>query len=636
MRMDKEGISQYKAAKLEIASALADAVKADGNDADVAELELTIDAAKGFGDLSSTIALKLAKKTGGNAQEIAARIADGIKCPSLVERVTAENGFVNFHLSRPNFAEAVLGSILELGDAYTGSRIGAGKKAIVEYPSVNPVHPWHVGQVRSAILGDSIANMMEACGYSVQRIDYVDDLGLQVAEVIWGMQHLDQLGVSRAGKRADYFIGEVYVAVNKLMKERDLEAEIKNVLALMERQGTRESQASRSIAEEYVRAEYDTAFEFGMYHDLLVWESDIIRNRVLERAMDILKDTRMIKRPADGKYAGCTIIDLNEIGDLPKEFRGLREDAKVLFRSNGTPNYLAKDIAFHMWKFGIMPDTFRYGYFITEQPNGKPLYTTAASGAPMEFGDASVAVNTIDVRQYAEQAMVHIALDAAGYKDKAAGFKHLAYGIVTLESGALAGRKGTWVGYTADDLLREARDKAAQLIGERFRLSDEQRSSIARSIALSAIRFEFLRLSCEKELVFSWSRALNFEGNSGPYCEYMHARAMRLLEDSGVARGSLAKPDGSLISSDVEFELVKLLAIGRDIIEKACREYRPNIITEYMSDLAAAFSKFYEQRPVLRAEDARERLSRLCLVEGFRTVMRSAMRACGIEPVSRM
>ena len=232
----------------------------------------------------------------------------------------------------------------------------------------------------------------------------------------------------------------------------------------------------------------------------------------------------MLERPTGGKYSGCVIIALAKLKNLPKEFQGLREEAKVLIRSNGAPNYLAKDIAFHMWKFGLLEDAFRYGVFMERQPNGKPLYTTNNSGSAMTFGNAKKSVNVIDYRQSSEQLMIKVIFDAMGRSDAAQGLNHLAYGVVELENGILAGRKGTWVGFTADDLLREATEKAITLISERFKDDKRNRAEIASAVALGAIKFEFLKYSPEKNITFSWKNALNFEGNSGPYCQYMHAR----------------------------------------------------------------------------------------------------------------
>ncbi len=627
--------SPYSEIMCEIAEQLEGSIAKCGYECDVLP---TIGMAKGFGDISSTCALKIAKQRSMPAAEVAAQIASNMQKGGHIKDITTENGFVNFHLERSAVASLVTSRIASDGSSYAGSAIGSGKRAVIEYISANPIHPLHLGQLRNALIGDVVSNIYEACGYGVERENYIDDLGRQAAMVVWGSLHKELLGIgSQAEEKYDHYIGKIYVAVNRYIEEhKETNEEIDNMLVLIEQHGTYEALFLREMVEQYLNAEYQTAFSFGMYQDLLVWESDVVRNKLLEKAMALMEKKGVAKKAPPGKYEGCMIIDFKDIKDLPQEFANLNEDSKVLIRSNGTPNYLAKDIAFHMWKFGLLENPFRYRKFMEKQPNGKPIFTTAEEGAPMDFGNTDMAINVIDVRQSYEQALVKLSLDALGHHDKAEGFRHLAYGVVELEgSVALAGRKGTWVGNTADDLIREARDKAKMLIGDRFALGEDEKERISAEVAIAAIRFEFLKLSHEKKLVFSWSRALNFEGDSGPYCQYMHARATRLLENAGAVRARGDAYAGTEVS-DVEFNLVKMLMQAQEITEKACTEAKPNVIVDYISDLASAFAKFYEQKPVLKADTEREKLARLSLTSSFRQVMASMLELCGITPIARM
>lgn len=627
--------SPYKEVFSQVSSELERAVKECGYEADV---QSTISISKGFGDMSSTCALKIAKQKSLNALEVAKQIGSKIGKSRYIESVTTENGFVNFRLNRQAVASLVISTIAREQAAYANSSIGRGKRAIIEYISANPIHPLHVGQLRNALIGDVVSNIYGACSYELERENYIDDLGRQAAMAVWGSMHLDLLGVGPQGEeKYDHYLGKIYVAVNKYLDEhKEATEEIDKLLVLIEREGTYESQFLRDMVEQYIEAEYQTAFGLGIYQDLLVWESDVVKNQLLEKAMALMESKGITKKATEGKYTGCMIIDFKDIKDLPQELANLNEDSKVLIRSNGTPNYLAKDIAFHMWKFGLLENTFKYKEFMAAQPNGKPLYTTADDGRAMDFGNAAITVNVIDVRQSYEQFLVKLSLDAMGFKEKAEGFRHLAYGVVELEnSTALAGRKGTWIGNTADDLIREARDKAKTMIGSRFALGETEKERISAEVAVAAIRFEFLKLSHEKKLVFSWDRALNFEGDSGPYCQYMHARAMRILENAGNAeiRGD-AYMDAEV--SDVEFELVKMLMQAQEVTEKACSEVKPNVVVDYISDLASMFAKFYEQKPVLKAGTEQEKLARLSLTSAFRLVMAGMLGLCGITPIERM
>ncbi|MGI0133366.1 MAG: arginine--tRNA ligase, partial [Candidatus Micrarchaeaceae archaeon] len=337
-------------------------------------------------------------------------------------------------------------------------------------------------------------------------------------------------------------------------------------------------------------------------------------------------------RMESGDYKGCTVIDLNDVKGLPDEFKGMKETIKVLIRSDGTPTYIAKDIAFHMWKFGIISNTFRFGTFIEKQPNGKPILETASEGKEMGLANADMSINIIDVRQSYPQAVLKLAFKGIGRDDVADGIRHLAYGEVELETGALSGRKGTWIGFSADDLLAEARERSSKLIKAKFNFSDEEQNRISASVALAAIKFEFMRISPEKKIVFSWDRALNFEGNSGPYVQYMYARASRILEQAGKADKAV-KTDQL---NTQEFALLKLLSKGHEIMEKAAREQRPNVITEYASELASGFSKFYEASPVLKAESGELKSLRLSITASVRETLGEMLSLLGIEPLERM
>ncbi|MCL4389021.1 arginine--tRNA ligase [Candidatus Marsarchaeota archaeon] len=626
--------SPYSNLKKRIVKEMGRIAKELGESYSDTDLANSIGLSKGDGDLSCSIAFRLAAKLKIPAEEAAKKIASKIGTLEHVEKIAAESGFINFYLERSSFTEKVLNYAFDVQPGKPVSNMGNGDKVIVEYPSANPAHPLHVGQVRSALLGDSVSNLHQACGYKVEREDYIDDLGLQAAHALWGSMNRDKLGLQfDPKKKFDHTLGETYVAAYKYIEEHKLDDEIRELMQLMDQDGTYESELSRKQAEEYVRAERETTFAYCIYHDLLVWESDLVHDKILERGLNILEEHGMLDRPKEGKYANCTIIDLKKMRELPKEFKGLREEAKVLIRSDGTPNYLAKDIAFHMWKFGILKNTFKFSKLIEMQPDGKPLYTTSREGKDMDFGSAKKVVNTIDSRQTAEQSMIRVIFQAMGENDAAMGFNHLSYGTVELESGALAGRKGTWLGYTADDMLREAMEKAIGLIGEKFRLQEKEREETARGVALGAIRFEFLRFSPEKKIMFSWDKALNFQGDSGPYCQYMYARALRLLEDSGIKK---TKFDAKYIGSDAEFGLAKRIARLTDMAEKACSELRPNILTEYCLDLSFAFSNFYEQCPILKAKEEGQKQSRLALTLAFANALKYAVGLLGVPLVNRM
>ncbi len=622
--------SPYSALRYEIAAMVSNALSA--LDYSAAGIESTIDFSKINGDMSCSVSFRIAKEKRDNPNSIAQNILSKIEKSESIEKITVEGGYLNFYINKERFAKSTIAYSLSLAKDVPVSDIGRRNKVIIEYPSANPIHPLHIGQLRNMLLGDVISKVHALCGYSVESEDFIEDLGLQAVQALWGYLNTQ----APLSKKFDHWYGEIYANVNKMMDGQDLKEDFSKLAKLMEKSGTRESQLSREVAEKCVRAQYETAFKYNIYHDLLVWESDILGEKLLEKALRILLDSGFARQEKDGKFKGCIVIDLSTIENLPNEFKGLKEQIKVLIRNDGTASYVAKDIAFHMWKFGMLEDTFKYSVFMEKQPNGKPLYTTSSSGKSMPFGHVEEAINIIDVKQSYPQALLRLAFGSIGRKDIAEGIKHLAYGRVELERGTLSGRKGVEFSDSADGLLESAKENALALIKDRFKLEANEQQSIAQMVALSAVKFEFLKVSPEKWITFSWKGALAFEGNSGPYCQYMHARAIRLIETSGMSLEMAKSAQTNLLSGDHEFELLKKMALLRETVEKTCAELRPNVMTEYANDLAYAFSNFYEQVPILKTQDEKEKAARIALTYAFANTMKYALGVLGIDAPEKM
>ena len=616
--------SLFSEIKAELADSLFQAAKASGYE--VSEASVSVEESRAFGDLSSSIALKIAKRTKSDPAKVAAKISGKMRLPEYVTKMTAENGFINFHLGRTQFANLFLNhALLER----TLKPVPKGKKAIIEFPSVNPNKPWHIGHVRNALIGDCLGNVYEALGYTVERTDYIEDLGVQMAEILWWYEKNKPV----PDKKFDRWLGEEYVKVNRYMTENEAEVkpQVEKTRGMMEQHGTYESKLAREIASKCVDSQYATAFSYRVYHDVMIWESDIVRERILERALEMLLKKGFATRESDGEFKGCVVINLAKAGALPEELKRLNENVKVLVRGDGTSTYLAKDIAFHMWKFGLMGELFKYSVFMDRQPNGKPIYSTAPEGSSMKFGSADCVVNIIDVRQTHPQSVLRLAFAALGRGDITDSIKHVAYGEVELESGGLSGRKGNWIGYSADEILEEAITRARKLITSRFEYQADERERIAKAVALAAIKFEFLKYGIEKRIVFSWDKALNFEGGSGPHHQYMCARANRILDEAQHERANL---DASEIS-DHEFALIKRMSMAQEVIEKARTEGKPNVITDYLNVLSSEFAAFYENCPVLKAEE-KKRGVRIEITRMFRDTSSRMLGLLGIETLSRM
>ncbi len=611
------------------------------------DIEIENEIAEGAaGDISSTVAFKAAKFLKKSPAAIAEELAKEIKPIRYIREIKAENGFINFYIERNEFASAAIDERIK----ENSSKIGNGEKVIIEYPSVNPNKPWHVGHLRNALIGDSISNIYSYCSYSVEREDYIDDMGSQIVETLWMLLNKSM----EPDKKYDHWLGEVYVKANELMqKDPSIKSQLSELLKKMEDNSTNEAKKAREMCEKCVIAQYETAFSYKIYHDVQIWESDIIAAKIFEKAMELLKEKKIATYANEGKYKGCLVIDFTSIGNLPKEFLGMKEQNKVLVRSNGTATYAAKDIAFHMWKFGLIDDPFQYKKFIEHDSNA--VYATCSNGQRIKFGNVGKAINIIDMQQHYEQSIVKLALMHMQCKGE---LVHLAYNTVELgahgaanadsnvysegnssnESSAmnagsikLSGRKGTWKGYTADELLEEARKRARALITGRFKGSEEEKEHIANAVALAAIKFEFLRMSPEHKIIFSWDNALNFDGISGPYCQYMHARASKIIANMDAYK----KLEKIELSNDSEFGLVKAIAKVDYIIEKACKENRPSVIADYAGKIAVEFSRFYESCPVLKAEGI-ERGSRMQLVYAFAKAMEVLLGLLGIEALESM
>jgi arginyl-tRNA synthetase len=592
-------------------------------------------------DIASSIAFKISKILRKNPREIADELFKRAEITGKIPyQISSENGYINARFERAKFSGAVL-QYADLATIMNKQDTGSKPKGLVlaEFPSVNPNKPWHIGHLRNALLGDSVSRIMEADGFSVTRQDYIDDLGLQVAESAWGYIKLN----SKPDKKFDQWLGEQYVIVNKEMEHENVKEEINHVLKLMEDGNTKEAETARLIAERCVVAQYATAFKYGIYHDMLVWESDIIRERLLEKAIDLLEKKHFIENVTEGKYKGCKIINLSNIrssGSALAEGLGERDDeAKVLVRSNGAATYLAKDIAFHMFKFGLIGVEMRIGTFIEKQPNGKPVYTTSANGKVRMQPACDMAINVIGSAQDYLQLLLRSAFIAIGMDSIANRIIHLSYGEVNIEGSDLSGRRGGWLGegrnYTADDLLSVTSSKAAELLqsSKKFEIS-EGLEDTARKIALSAIKFEFLKISPERRITFSWEKALKFDGETGPYCIYTYARARKVLKNAGYIHDPRQMPDCSAVTEGEDYILIKLLAAKGECIRKAAREFRPDIIADYLIEICSSFSRFYEKYPVLKGGESRE--FRLELVSSVSIAIKELLALLGIETVESM
>ncbi len=583
------------------------------------------DAKEEFGDFASPVAFDLAKSARKAPRKIAEEVAAQIEEDPLVSKVeVAGAGYINFHLNSGEYAKLVIGAIDSAKGKY-GSGERKSEKILVEFPAVNPNKPWHIGHMRNAILGDSVARILEFYGFKVEREDLINDLGLQVAQSVWGFINL---GGTPSGK-LDHWLGQEYVEVAKKIEDPKVAEEVRTILKGMERGTGDIAKSARELAEKCVKAQYETAFKLNIFHDVLIWESDIVKSGLYGAALEKAEATGEVIREETGKNAGCIVAKLEKI----EEFKGMESPDKVLVRSDGTATYTGKDLAFQMWKFGIILPKFKYRVFM-KQPNGHEAYTTSADGAEMVFGKADRVINVIGSEQAYPQKVLKAIFKLMGKEKEAANSIHLSYEHAALPEGAFSGRAGTWVGYTADEVIEATSKEAMNQIRERFKdMGEAEKMKIANSVAIGAIRFDFLRTTPEKKIIFKWEEALKFEGDTAPYVQYSHARASRIIEKAG---GLPKGVDYGAITDASEKRLIKWLALFPRTVELSAREYRPHLIAEYLLDLSNSFSKFYQNCPVLQAEDARTKAARLKLVSCYKEVLKNGLLLLGIEAPERM
>lgn len=567
-----------------------------------------------LGDLSSTLCLELAKGMGRSPQEIAQELVGRMRCRGLLERIEAVRGYLNFFVHLPSFADLTLTEIEKAGERYGRGEEGKGKKVIIEHTSVNPTKPLHIGHGRNAVLGDTVARILRERGYTVEVHNYIDDLGRQMAETLVALSEIKE----KPKGKFDHILGRLYVELHHLLEDHpELEKKVEEVLRELER-GGKLSERARRIAERCVKANLLTTDRLGVSYDLLVWESDLVRSGILQEVLERLKRTPYLVR-GEGEKAGTWVLRLPG------------EEEKVLIRSDGTAVYTARDIAYQLWKFGLTERTLKFR-FHSERRDGTKTYTTCKGGRVMRrFGHAEMVINVVGAEQKFPQRVVSSALKAMGFHREAENSHHLAYEHVRLPGNRFSGRKGTWIGFTVDEVLEEAISRAKELVKDRS-VSEPLRRRIPEGVAVGAVRFSLLNTSPEKEIVFKWEEALNFDRNSGPAVQYSYARACSILRKAGKRK---IKPV-CVFELREEKELLKLLAQYPGTVRQAGEKYQPSLLTRYAADLSLSFNKFYEVAPVLEASTEELRHSRLRLVRATKVVLENTMRLLGIPVLERM
>jgi len=602
-----------------------------------------------FGDLSCNVAFLLSKHLKKPPSKIATELTEAIRTRlqgSYILSVDSVGGHINLKANYARLSPATISNVLSNPKNYGYPNIGQGRHIVIEHTSVNPNKALHVGHMRNVIIGDTLYRIMRATNHRTTVLNYVDDSGVQIADIIVGFKFAGfPIAPPTKNQKFDQYCGdEVYVKINELY-ERDPQVAEKRKLVLKEIEEGKSEIAyfAMDITLRVLREQLKTCWRMKVRYDLLNFETHIVSSKLWSKTFELLKSNSIAKYEAEGKNKGCWVIGDEE------------EEDKVLVRSDGTATYIAKDIPYAAWKLGLVEDPFYYSEY-TQQWDGSWLYSTdLVAGINKSFPDnpfngGERVITIIDSRQSRLQRIISHVLSKIGvgghYK-----YIHLSYEAVTLSSDTakefgidigdrqfmhMSGRKGIYI--NADYVLDALHAKAYEEVRNRNPdFSDQQLNKIAEEISISAIRYNMIKQDFDKIITFDIKESLSLEGDTGPYLQYAYARSQRILEKSeeGITAGRTNSAFDRL-THESEIALIKEIAKLDLVVESATKSLSPKSLARYAYDLAMTFNLFYEKVPVLREQDNEVRMARLGLVKAFGITLKNTLEVLGITALDRM
>ncbi len=633
-----------------------------------------------MGETATPVCFELAKRLKRAPRQIAQEIAVQLPPIEGVARVeVAGAGYVNFYFSRTAFLAA---SLKEVATPLTAAADDA-PKCIVEHTNINPNKAAHIGHLRNAVLGDTFVRLLRRAGQRVEVQNYIDNTGVQVADVIIGFLHIAkktpaEVRALAAQPKFDYYCWDLYASVTHFFEEDKARLNLRGEMLKSIEEGAGEAaEMANIVAPAIVRRHLQTMERLGIEYDLLPRESEILHLKFWDAAFDLLKESNAIHLAASGKNAGCWVMRTNDSGNAVEgtepsagnlEEANEDDDAKIIVRSNGTVTYVGKDIAYQLWKFGLLGRDFLYELFYT-YPAGHLLWISTAVGgnssAPI-FGRAAIVYNVIDARQAYLQNVVNAGLRALGYEEQATRSVHFSYEIVALTPRCAAelgytlseedakkpyvevsGRKG--LGVKADDLLDRLETAARAEVDERHPdAPDMERAAIAHAIAIGALRYFLLKFTRTAIIAFDFKDALSFEGETGPYCQYAVVRARNIFRklreqqpdfdmsslekmNATAAAELFAGPNGNGF-----WEMTHLAGSLDTQIDAAVGAQEPAFVAKYAFQLAQAFNLFYHHHHILTESDAAKKTFLLQLSRLVEVQLVAALELLGIESPEKM
>jgi arginyl-tRNA synthetase len=622
-----------------------------------------------FGEYALPLAFELAKKLRKAPRKIAEEIAAGIGVIESFEKFeVAGAGYINARVNRASLALAVAKD----EERRTGPSSG---KILVEHSSINPNKAAHIGHLRNAILGDTFVRLLQYAGRKVDVQNYIDNTGVQVADVVVGFQHIEKKSVSDVERLAsrpvfDYYCWDLYARASQWYELNPENKKIRlRTLHEIEQGGNETAALAETISTAVLRRHLETMDRLDIEYDFLPRESEILHLRFWDAAFQKLKAAGVLYFENEGKNKGCWVMrragsskPLTTEG-TEKNAEGVsEEDQKVIVRSNGTVGYVGKDIAYHMWKFGLLGKDFGYRKFFL-YPNGHQCWISAEQGEPdhPHFGDVAEIYNVIDARQSEAQNAVIEALRGLGHDEAADHYTHFSYEMVALTPRCAAdlgyelsederarpyievsGRKG--FGVKADDLIDKLIASAQKEVDSRHaELGESERRSIAKQIAVGALRYFMLKYTKQSVIAFDFKEALSFEGETGPYAQYAVVRASNIFRKGGMDADRFGADLTRIISAD---QLAKFLASADNnelwelwlaasktayIVDQCIATTEPAYLAKHVFQLAQLFNTFYHRHPILAEADEQKKKFLLATAAVVRRELIRALQVMGIE-----
>ena len=628
-----------------------------------------------LGDLGTPAAFELARRLRKAPRAIAQEIAGAFGTLEGVTRVAAApNGYLNFFLERRDFLLERLGA--------PPAPAATATKAIVEHTAINPNKAAHIGHLRNSALGDTLVRVLRFGGIPVEVQNYIDDTGVQVADVVVGFRvlegkTLDQIREIADTHRFDFYCWDLYARVTEWYEEDKERLKFRaDTLHDIEHGGNEAAQIGAFIADRIVRCHLKTMARMNVDYDLLTWEGDILRLKFWAQAFEVLKASGAVYLQKEGRLSGCWVMAIEEDRDSSHKAQGTspneeaeEEREKVIVRSNGVVTYVGKDIAYQFWKLGLLGRDFQYRIFL-DGPDGPLWATTSENGEKQHpsFGGAGYVYNVIDVRQSYLQKLLKQALVAAGHPEGAERSHHFSYEMVALSHATarelgfapapdsedakrpfveVSGRKG--LGVKADDLLDTLMRNAGREVATRNPgLSEAERDRIGAMIGIAAVRYFLIKFSRGKIIAFDLEEALSFEGESGPYIQYAVVRANNIFQkvqqrdrlDEAALVASLRDVSAAELTGEHgSHELWSLvLEASRldEIVEQVVKTLEFSVLAKYAFSLAQAFNAFYHRSQILNEERDDVRRWRAGAVIYLRNQLTCALDLMGIAVPPRM